>query len=359
MGWGKCLADAAHGQKFAGVEACRGVAATMVVLYHAARHLDHVYGVPGLMRVFQFGHAGVDLFFVLSGFIIFFVHRDDIDRPDRIGHYAARRFTRILPVYWVALTVTIVMRFAGGHGLPAFSDVAWSAALLPSHNEPILGVAWTLQFEIVFYVVFGVLILNRRLGWAAFAVWLAWILLAAFDGALGGTVPKSLYAMYNLEFFLGMAVAYGFRRRVIPAPRRLWMTGIALFGIAAMAENMQWIDGYADASRLIYGLPAAMIVLGLAAQDRIRAIRVPHALMRLGAASYSTYLFQFVFISVAWKLWLATGLDAKAPHVASFPLLVAAGVSGGLVTSRWVEYPLMTVVRRVVRGARVRPPSGL
>ena len=61
------------------------MAATAVVFYHAARHLNKIYGVPALMCVFQFGHAGVDLFFVISGFIILFVHYDDIGRPERLG----------------------------------------------------------------------------------------------------------------------------------------------------------------------------------------------------------------------------------------------------------------------------------
>jgi peptidoglycan/LPS O-acetylase OafA/YrhL len=59
--------------KLGWVEAYRGIAATAVVLYHTARHFDKNYGIPALESVFQFGHAGVDLFFVISGFIILFV----------------------------------------------------------------------------------------------------------------------------------------------------------------------------------------------------------------------------------------------------------------------------------------------
>ncbi len=121
-----------------------------MVIYHSARHLDHVYGLPGLARATQAGHAGVDLFFAISGFIILFVHGGDIGRPGRFARYAGRRLTRILPAYWVALAVTIGLGVAGSHGFPAVFEVVWSALLLPSDHTPLLGIAWTLQHEIVF-----------------------------------------------------------------------------------------------------------------------------------------------------------------------------------------------------------------
>jgi exopolysaccharide production protein ExoZ len=74
-----------------GVEAARGVAALLVVLYHAALHVEgDVPGSAVLWGLPHFGHAGVDFFFVLSGFIISFVHRRDLGRPDRLGHYLER-----------------------------------------------------------------------------------------------------------------------------------------------------------------------------------------------------------------------------------------------------------------------------
>ena len=69
----------------------------------------------GWRAAFQFGHAGVDLFFVISGFVILFVHWEDIGRPQRISRYAGRRLTRILPIYWVALALTIASRAASLH----------------------------------------------------------------------------------------------------------------------------------------------------------------------------------------------------------------------------------------------------
>jgi exopolysaccharide production protein ExoZ len=334
--------------RLTGIEASRGIAATVVVLYHVARHIDKNYGMPLLKGVFQFGHAGVDLFFVLSGFIILHVHYHDIGRPARLGHYLNRRFTRVMPIYWVALAMTIAM--AAGGGLPNLSDLAWSVTLLPSNKILILEIAWTLRHEIVFYALFCILIINRTAGIATFGAWLILILLGTSGTFAMNWLPGSTYNAFNFEFFLGMAAAFALRSVKVPSPRLVLAIGLALFTAAALAEDLQLFDGYAAAGRLVYGLPAALIVVGVAASDRDAPIKVPRLLRTLGAASYSIYLFQFVFIGILWKLWLAVDLDQVAPPVASFPLLAAGGIAGGVLASRLIEYPLM----RLIRGNRGR-----
>lgn len=305
------------------------------------------------MSVFQFGHAGVDLFFVISGFIILFVHYDDIGRPERLSHYIGRRLTRIMPTYWVALAFTIVLSLGGGHNFPAISDLTWSASLLPSHNAPLLGVAWTLQFEIAFYTVFCLLIINKTIGISLLSLWLGWIVLAKFQIFIWSWTPPSLYGFYNLEFFLGMMMAYLLRNRSVLFPRLILTTGLVLLTVASIAEDTNLIDGYADMSRLVYGTASALIVLGVAAAGRKGLIAIPSWLETLGTASYSIYLFQFVFIGLLWKAWLAAGLDGKLPHVAIFPVLAVAGVAGGMAMSRLIEYPVMRLVRRLGRPAPV------
>jgi exopolysaccharide production protein ExoZ len=78
--------------KLDGIEAGRGLAASAEVLYHTARHRDKIYGMPTLMSAFQFGHAGVDLFFVTSGFIILYVHYRDVGTPRRRSASGDRQY---------------------------------------------------------------------------------------------------------------------------------------------------------------------------------------------------------------------------------------------------------------------------
>jgi exopolysaccharide production protein ExoZ len=338
--------------KLTAIEAFRGIAATIVVLYHVARHLNFAYGLPGLMRIFQFGHSGVDLFFVISGFIILYVHYDDIGRPTRVIRYAKRRFTRVMPTYWVALLLTVSLTVIGGHHpLPSVISLLWSTVLLPSHHEPILGVAWTLQYEIFFYIIFCTLVLNRTVGAVIFFGWFILIVVAAGEYLPGDYLPGSIYGVYNIEFLLGIAIAYWMRNRVVPAPWAMLFSGAFLLVIVSGAEDLGWFNGYANVGRFLYGPSAVLLVLAGAELSRQRAINVPKAILSLGTASYSIYLFQFVFIGIAWQLWRLSRLDGITPHWASFPLLVGAGVFGGVAASRFIEYPLMRVVRGQYRKA--------
>lgn len=328
--------------KLLSIELARGVAAIIVVLYHAARHLDKNVGFPLGKQAFQFGHAGVDFFFVISGFIILHVHGDDLGRPDRLRHYASRRFTRIYPIYWVILALTVALALLSGRVPP---DVAWAATLLPTRVEPLVGVAWTLQHEIIFYAIFAVLIIHLRLGLVLLGSWLA-VIFWAQAGQSVGLMPIFVSA-YNLEFFMGMAAAWWLRHGVVSFPRTLLLMGLSMFLGFAAAEVAGIFDGYAPAARLAYGLCSALVVVGLVAGERSGRFSAASAVPWLGGASYSIYLFHLSFIGLADKVWNRAGL---ADWVwAGYGVIVLAGIGGGVLVSRLVEYPLMRLVRYCFR----------
>jgi peptidoglycan/LPS O-acetylase OafA/YrhL len=340
--------------KLGSIEAYRGIAATAVVFYHTARHFDKNYGTPTLKSVFQFGHAGVDLFFVISGFIILFVHFDDIGRPGRIWHYLGRRLTRLLPAYWVAVALTLALARLGGH-MPNLNEIAWAILPVPISADPVLGVAWTLQYEFTFYAAFAVLILNRTAGLALMAVWLVAVAcLAAMEWDPG--LPPAYWGIFNIEFFAGMAVAYRLRRGGLAGYKGILWMGVGLFVAAALAEDLGWMDGYTSFARLAYGLPSAMILLGGVEASRRGNAHVPGLLRTLGSASYSLYLFHFIFIGVLWKIWLAAGLGATLSPVIGAAVFAFVAIAGGIVMSRLVEYPLMRFIRQPF-GWRNRRPA--
>jgi peptidoglycan/LPS O-acetylase OafA/YrhL len=326
--------------RLSGVQALRGVAACAVVLCHAARHVNKVFGAPALVGIFQAGHAGVDLFFVISGFIILFVHGDDIGRPERLARYLGRRFNRVMPLYWIALAATLTMSAAGAHVFPPLGRVAGSALLLPSAAEPLLGIAWTLQYEVVFYAAFAVLIVNRLAGTVVCLVWFLDIVLTWGGHGVPGA-PPPLSGPYGLEFFMGMAAAHLVTRHRMPAARRVAVLGMCLFGAAMMLESIGLLDGFAALARCVYGPAAFLIVAGLAAAERQGGLTVPGWLRGAGESSYAIYLFQFVFIGLVWQGWLKAGLAVPATRVACFAVLAFAAVAGGVVVSRLVERPLL------------------
>ena len=344
-----------HKARLSGIEAARGVAATAVVLYHVARHIRKVHDAPLHAGFFQFGQAGVDLFFVISGFIIVWVHYGDIGAPAALSRYAERRFTRVMPVYWVALLLTILLHFAGSHELPSVGSLFWSASLLPSNHELILGVAWTLRFELLFYSVVGVLIWHRAFGLVVLTAWLMLVSSAVAGGIAPHWLPDSVCSGFNLEFFMGMAVAYCLRHRSVPVPRGIMVAGILLFAASAAFEDLGWLDGDAVWARFAYGPAAALIVLGAAEAGRQNLLAVPQWLQSLGSATFSIYLFQFVWIGLAWKLIVFAGLDRSLPDIGLFLALAIPGVLGGVLISWIVERPLIRLLRS--RPGRTRMPA--
>ncbi len=333
--------------RLVGIEAIRGVAAVAVILYHCARHVAQAMPAPALVAITQCGHAGVDLFFVLSGFIICVVHAPDCGTPAALPRYVHRRVVRVMPLYWIALAAILAM--AARHGIPPVPRLLASVALLPSDTPPLLGVAWTLQYQIVFYAVFAVLIYNLRVGLAVLALWVAWIA-AHWAGVAATSLPRSLVSTYNFEFLFGMAAAYLIRTRKLPRPRILAALGLGVLAVMGVAEDFHAIDGNAALARLGYGLPSALLIAGVAEADRRGLWRVPPLLQQLGRASYSLYLFQFVFIGIVWQLLTHAGVANSAPAWALFAILAIAAVAGGIVVSRLVEHPLLALLRR--RGAR-------
>ncbi|MET0363733.1 MAG: acyltransferase, partial [Sphingobium sp.] len=329
--------------KLGGIEGLRGIAALAVLIYHAARHVDAAFGMPRLMRVFQAGHAGVDLFFVLSGFLILYVHGPDIGRPERLRHYARQRFTRVMPLYWIALLLTVAKLAAGGHGLPGVQSLTWSLFLLPGWEAPLLGPAWSLQHELLFYLLFAALVLHRGAGLVLLGLWAAFVI-CGLGGLWDDRVPFQLAGHYNLEFFMGMAVAL-----IVPRVTRgglLTGTGAVLLILSGVTESMGWLDGLGAAARFCYGVPSALLIAGLVALSRRPGgLAVPRWLAALGGASYSLYLFQFLFMGLAVKLWERAGLDRPELAMGLFAVMVVVGIAGGVAMARLVEKPLLRIMR--------------
>jgi exopolysaccharide production protein ExoZ len=203
----------------------------------------------------------------------------------------------------------------------------------------------------VFYAIFAILILRRMAGLVFLAVWLSATVLG-FVIPMGVTrLPYPFHGAYTIEFFFGMIVVAVLTTHTVKQPLVWLATGVVLLGTGAVLEDLQYFDDCGPFDRFIYGIPSAIAVLGIAEADRQPLLRIPSLWRTLGSASYSIYLFQFVFIGLVWQGMLALGLDLRLPVAIQFILLTLFAVFGGIGMSRWVEHPLMKFVREhPVRG---------
>ncbi|MGL4542478.1 MAG: acyltransferase family protein, partial [Polymorphobacter sp.] len=340
------------------IEAGRGVAALLFVLYHASAGIfpaakywnTHVFG-----RVFDFGDSGVAFFFVLSGFIIATVHAGDIGVPVRLSHYARRRFVRIYPIYWVVLAgVTALLTLPLGLGVPPLRAVLVSSVLLvgPDAKATVLAVAWTLYHEVSFYLVFGLWIIDRRLGAAVSLAWLA-LVLANFAGmALPAALPAYLASPINLLFAFGAGTWWLSNRALpridvtrwaVPTAVAAAATFVAVGMDAVFTQQLSWA-----LRQLAYGAAAATGLAAVVALERSRPVAVPRLMLRLGAASYAIFLTNFTLLSMLAKIAVHAGIRDSWPPELAFILLVGSAVALGLVFHTLIEVPLLRLAARAV-----------
>lgn len=339
--------------KLDGLQAGRAIAAFMVVIFHA-----NVYTLPtalyqgrGAGPVFSMGYAGVEYFFVLSGFIMLLVHRKDFGVPRRAWRFVARRVIRIYPIYWLVLTALVAMYFAFPALGPDYardpSAIATSYLLLPTPQPPILELAWTLRHEMLFYLVFVLAIVDLRLGIGVFAAWMA---ACAFGLAadFGHYLTGFLFSPYNILFLFGMVAATQFSRVGTGLARVLLAAGLAAFLAVGLSEVFGLVRWELGPRTICYGLAAMAMVTGLAAG----AVPIPRILVLFGDASYSLYLVHIPAMSLFVKIAVRIGAPWGLPPLAMLVVLVVFCAVAGLAMHLIVERPLLAFLSRLAFGGR-------
>ncbi|HYH63623.1 MAG TPA: acyltransferase [Urbifossiella sp.] len=342
-------------QHFHNVQALRGVACLMVVLGHLRSwDVAFVGGTPGFGVIKYFGFAGVDLFFVLSGFIITATNRKSIGRPAALPGYLFRRAWRIYPTYWAAMVLIVAAAWATIGAEALLSEAAgrwpeWTALAPLDDTNPVIGPAWTLTYELMFYAAFGLLLcLPPRAAAAGLAAWAVVVTAALFT-----PVPTNRWAVLPLspfvfEFLGGCLVAWLTGRSVRGRPGAALAAGLAWATVGIVVVAAGPIDygvaiGAVRLRVLVFGPAAVLIVYAaVAAEGRWR---VPRWLLRTGDASYSLYLTHGAVMLAA--IYLGTKVPhTRVPHLTGLVVTLGVALAVGFVFYALVEKPLLNLGRR-------------
>lgn len=311
------------------IQGLRGLAALGVVIFHVGQwaHLD-----------LHSGAAGVDLFFVISGVIMWLV----TDREKEPVQFLKRRALRIVPLYWLitlaAVGLALVFPLVAWDVQPDLGHVLKSLAFIPHYSPrglpfPALAQGWTLNYEVLFYGLFALaLLLPRRQQFLA--------LTTAFGGiAIVGVANPPLYMVIAnfllLEFSAGMLLARAWKAKAFPGG--WWgLLPIAL-GIVVLVLVRDVGNGFDPANwrSLAWGLPATAIVGGALSLEAAGKWPRWAWLERLGDASYAIYLTERLTISGAYTVlkWPPAWIALLAG--------IGAAVAVGLAVHRWIERPLL------------------
>lgn len=345
------------------IQVLRAIAAFLVVVGHSVHETEAISAVVGRPAVdlsFVYWGFGVDIFFVISGFIMVYTSVDLFGRPGAWRIFLARRLTRIVPLYWLLTTALLI----GALLAPRLLNVPigdWQHVLasylfipsfrIPGEIRPVMALGWTLNMEMFFYVLFaGALFLPLRKGIAALALVLVGL-------AIVGIVfrpEQVLLAFWTqsiiLEFLFGclLAVAYLNGAR-LTAPVAIAMGALGFAGML----RIPGFDGQIllpDALR--WGIPALLIVAAAALlHSESTSSRMTLWLVALGDASYSLYLAHPFILRPFRNLWISL-VGGAVPLAAYVAVAALVATFGSILVYRWVERPLLRWLQ-----ARTRAPS--
>ncbi len=333
------------------LQAGRAFACLAVVLFHAndmlslPKYLGH-----DVATVARAGSSGVQFFFVLSGFVILLAHQNDLGRPAKLRDFAWKRFRRLYPPLWILLLVLtpvffIVPSFGkGGERNPVHILLAFLIA--PAPYERLVTPEWTLRHEVVFYLVFALMIANKRIGFALLTCWL--VLSAVLPLRYVSFPVNSLFAVNHLLFAMGMLACFAFRKFDLRRGQAWLLTGAgSLVFLLAWAVRSSRPDWFLRSIDLCFGLGATLLILGLAVLERREHIVVPASLVFLGEASYSIYLVHDPSISLCTKLLLHAHF--LLPDWGIMLTVALAGVLVGTLFHLWLERPLLRHIPNTLR----------
>lgn len=316
------------------IQVLRAFAAINVVLFHIIGTSSSYNQATSIFSYLDgWGANGVDIFFVISGFVM--LHTQLLRRRSPVEFFV-NRIVRIVPIYWIISAFVVVMFlsipsvFRETHVslLWIVSSLFFTSTVVTGTN-PILHVGWTLEWEMFFYLIFAI-----GLFFDSWKAQVCFVLVALVSAAV------IVGELIVLEFVLGMFVAYVYKNLRLSSKQ-----GVFLFAIGALlvlgsvlpeVKNLE-LDRF-----ILWGIPAALLVLGLLYCHETKS----RFDVYLGDASYSIYLVQVLTIPAFYKFSsrFLTGFDGDFLAV----LCLALSIAFGCLVFSLVEKPTTVKLKKLL-----------
>jgi peptidoglycan/LPS O-acetylase OafA/YrhL len=349
----------------ANVEILRFVAAFLVLVEHLLHAFERGYVHTGALHspVPVLWRSGVDIFFVISGFIMLHVSGNSFGSTASAKDFIVRRIIRVVPMYWLFTSLMVAAALA----LPGRVN---NAALDPAHVGlsylfipwprpdgqllPPLGPGWTLNFEMFFYAVFAIGLCFRRTAGLALigGIFALAILLGRVFGV--GLGPFVFWTQpIIIEFLFGIALAALFGRGI----RLGALARIGLIAAGVLLGGYAELQDFSFGTRWLWaGVPSLMIAAGVILGPEMPDSRLRRWLIVGGGASYALYLSHLFSLKAMGIVWQRIGIQS------SLGFLIVAGTAAVVVAvlvHLYVETPMIRVARRLLtrgqRDARTSP----
>jgi exopolysaccharide production protein ExoZ len=345
------------------IQILRAVAACLVVLGHslheAATIAEQTGRSPPNLSIIDWGF-GVDIFFVISGFIMIYAAADLFGQPGAARVFLTRRIVRIVPLYWMITAALIAVYLVAPKILnvpiEGWRSVVTSFLFIPDLRgngeiRPIMALGWSLNYEMFFYAVFAVCLLAplKRATLYLIGIFVGLSILGA-----AVTMPTITLTYWTnsiiLEFLFGALIALACRAKFslpVGAALALIVAGIA----CAVALGPFWGMDQVLPRFISGGLAATLIVSAAAFGPRLSASWIVTPLVVLGDASYSLYLTHPFAIRPIRNIWMALHGGAL-PLGLYLAVCALVAIATALMVYRFIEKPTTEALRRRSAGLR-------
>jgi len=286
-----------------GIHYCRAFAAIGVILYHIATTASANNIETELFEIFKWGNLGVDFFFVISGFIIHYIHHKHFGKANFCYNYAKKRILRVYPIYLSVFFLKFLILLVVGINFKDYQTAEYflcSMLLIPIENEfPFITVAWTLSHEMTFYILYIIPIaLGKYFLYLGIIFWSFLIIFSDIFYSDLYFIIRFLMSPYNLQFIIGILFSIFYLAERKYSVLLFTITSVFFFLIANETTNEV-------AQRGLTGFGFGFVLLVFVRIDITKInkfIFIDKFLILVGNASYSIYLTHTLLISSIYIL---------------------------------------------------------
>lgn len=292
--------------------------------------------VVGAHTFWGFGAEGVDLFFVISGFIMFYIIESMPEKSAK--QFFLDRYFRIAPMYYLATATFVLLGFAQ---ISSFHQVIQVITFLKYYETaPLLSIGWTLEYEFVFYSMCAIAILIFK----DFRLRLLFVIAAL----LSAVILIDFYAFSDkkyghfAEFLFGIFTYLLYKKKIIPSDSLL----LGLFGLFAsigmfFVANLVYSDGFTYLRFIGFGIPSALLLISILCMRK--QIVIYHNFEYLGNASYSIYITHTITLHSYYSLTGYNRGENLLSDIVSFGLAICIGC----IVHSFIEIPIAKSIRRM------------
>ena len=350
------------------IQVCRGLAAMLVVMDHL-HNVELKYFHSHFLAIFQYGIVGVDLFFIISGYVIASVTLGR--KADRTpGRFLYHRLTRVYPIYWIYTAIVAAaylynplwINASAGH----HADIAQSFLLYPTGVPMLVMQGWTLTFEVYFYfVIFLTLLLPRKLTAYLLGLWAVVIIgFSVLPHVAFSPIGAIISSASVLEFLAGYLLFELVQRVRLPraagwlliAFASAWMVTLVAWSNAYHLGDSGWIMATPWARTWLLGPLAFAFLFGLVELERLGKLRTPRFLVALGDWSYSIYLSHLILVELTGRAFVRFFPQVPAASLIVCAIALPLAVLIGWLSYQYLEQPMLAMFKRV-KPARARLAS--